>query len=106
MISAIAAVDENLGIGYKNELLCNIKEDLKRFKELTTDNIVIMGSKTWESLPTKPLPNRVNIVVTNKVDSFSVSNGVMYIRLKIIPVLPTRCMPHCWSTRIRSSAAM
>ena len=81
MISAIAAVDENLGIGYKNELLCNIKEDLKRFKELTTDNIVIMGSKTWESLPTKPLPNRVNIVVTNKVDSFSVSNGVMYIRL-------------------------
>lgn len=81
MISAIAAVDENLGIGYKNELLCSIKEDLKRFKELTTDNIVIMGSKTWESLPTKPLPNRVNIVVTNKVDSFSVSNGVMYIRL-------------------------
>ena len=65
MISAIVAVDKDWGIGYKGELLENIPEDLKRFKELTTNNIIIMGNKTWESLPKKPLPNRVNIIVTS-----------------------------------------
>jgi dihydrofolate reductase len=63
MISAIVAVDENWGIGYQGNLLANIPDDLKRFKELTTDNIVVMGKTTWESLPKKPLPNRVNIVI-------------------------------------------
>ena len=69
MISAIAAIDENYGIGYKNELLCHIKEDLKHFKELTSNSIVVMGRKTWESLPTKPLPNRINVVITNSIES-------------------------------------
>lgn len=70
MISAIACVDYNFGIGYKNQLLVSIKDDLKRFQQLTsdkdhpTDNIVIMGSKTWESLPKKPLSNRINWVIT------------------------------------------
>lgn len=65
MISAIVAVDKEFGIGYKNQLLQSIPEDLKRFKELTTDKVVIMGRKTWESLPKKPLPNRHNIVITS-----------------------------------------
>jgi len=51
MISIIVAVSEDLGIGKDNELLWHISEDLKRFKSLTTGNAVIMGKKTWESLP-------------------------------------------------------
>lgn len=65
MVAAIACVDSNFGIGYNNKLLFNIKDDLKYFKSLTTDSIVIMGRKTWDSLPKKPLPNRVNIVITH-----------------------------------------
>lgn len=65
MISAIVAVDKEFGIGYKNKLLESVPEDLKRFKELTTDKVVIMGRKTWESLPKRPLPNRHNIVITS-----------------------------------------
>ena len=63
MISAIVAVDNNWGIGYKGDLLISIPQDLKRFKTLTIGNIVIMGSKTWDSLPKKPLPNRTNMVI-------------------------------------------
>lgn len=65
MISAIVAVDANWGIGYNGQLLEHISDDLKRFKELTSNNTVIMGRKTWESLPNKPLPNRLNIVLTS-----------------------------------------
>ncbi|HOK26083.1 MAG TPA: dihydrofolate reductase [Bacteroidales bacterium] len=72
MISIIAAVSEDLGIGKDNKLLWNIPEDLKRFKKLTTGRCVIMGKKTWESLPVKPLPGRKNIVVTdNPGDRFN-----------------------------------
>ena len=65
MISAIVAVDANWGIGYNGQLLEHISDDLKRFKELTSNNTVVMGRKTWESLPNKPLPNRFNIVLTS-----------------------------------------
>lgn len=62
----IVAIAENLAIGMNNKLLCNIPKDLQRFKNLTTNNSVIMGRKTWESLPPKfrPLPNRKNIILT------------------------------------------
>ena len=66
MISAIVAVDENWGIGSNGDLLDHIPEDLKRFKQLTTNNIVVMGRKTWDSLPNKPLPNRMNFVITRQ----------------------------------------
>ncbi len=65
MIAIIVAVSEDLGIGKDNDLLWNISEDLKRFKRLTMGNTVIMGKKTWESLPRKPLPGRKNIVLTD-----------------------------------------
>lgn len=65
MISIIVAVSEDWGIGKDNELLWHISEDLKRFKRLTTGNTVVMGKKTWESLPRKPLPGRKNIVLTD-----------------------------------------
>jgi dihydrofolate reductase len=65
MISIIVAVAENNGIGKDNNLLFHIPEDLKRFKKLTSGHCVIMGKKTWESLPLKPLPGRKNIVLTD-----------------------------------------
>ena len=65
MISLIVAVSDDWGIGMNNELLWHISEDLKRFKRLTTGKTVIMGKKTWESLPIKPLPGRKNIVLTD-----------------------------------------
>ena len=68
MISIIVAVSEDLGIGKDNELLWHISEDLKRFKRLTFGNTVIMGKKTWESLPRRPLPGRKNIVLTDVPD--------------------------------------
>jgi dihydrofolate reductase len=65
MISIIVAVSEDWGIGKDNELLWHISEDLKRFKMVTSGNTVIMGKKTWESLPRRPLPGRKNIVLTD-----------------------------------------
>ena len=66
MISAIVAVDNNWGIGYNGDLLEHIPEDLKYFKELTTGHIVVMGRKTWDSLPKKPLKDRLNIVISSQ----------------------------------------
>lgn len=66
MIAAIVAVDENWGIGFNGNLLEHIPEDMKYFKELTTGNIVVMGRKTWDSLPKKPLKDRLNIIISNK----------------------------------------
>ena len=66
MISAIVAVDKNWGIGFNGDLLEHIPEDLKRFKELTAGHVVIMGRKTWDSLPKKPLPDRLNLIVSNQ----------------------------------------
>jgi dihydrofolate reductase len=65
MISIIVAVSEELGIGKDNDLLWHLPEDMKRFKKLTMGNTVIMGRRTWESLPKKPLSGRRNIVITD-----------------------------------------
>jgi len=59
----IVAVDEVRAIGKDNKLLWDIKEDLKRFKALTTGHAVIMGENTYHSIG-RPLPNRTNIVMT------------------------------------------
>lgn len=66
----IAAVDQNLALGSSGKLLFRIPEDLKLFKRLTTGHVVLMGRKTFESLGCKPLPDRVNIVIstTKKFD--------------------------------------
>ena len=65
IISIIAAVSDDMGIGKDNDLLWHIPEDLKRFKRLTYGKALIMGKRTWESLPLKPLPGRRNIVLTD-----------------------------------------
>lgn len=64
----IACINHVLAIGRNNNLLFNISNDLKNFKTITLGNVVIMGSKTYESLPKKPLPNRINIIITHNQD--------------------------------------
>ena len=63
MISIIAVIDQNNAIGLNNNLLCHLPNDLKYFKKITSGHPVIMGWRTYESLPVKPLPNRKNIVI-------------------------------------------
>jgi dihydrofolate reductase len=77
-ISMIVAMDENNGIGKDNKLLWHLPEDFKHFKDTTRDSVVIMGRKTYESLPKKPLKDRVNIVLTRD-ESYvcEVSKGVL-----------------------------
>jgi dihydrofolate reductase len=75
MISIIVAVSDDWGIGKDNELLWHISEDLKRFKRLTFGKTVIMGKKTWESLPKRPLPGRKNVVLTDNPDEL-IENSV------------------------------
>lgn len=69
-INIIAAVAENLAIGYNNNLIYRISGDMKRFKALTTGNTVIMGRRTFESLPKGALPNRRNIVLSTTKSDF------------------------------------
>lgn len=84
MISIIVAIASNGAIGRNNDLLWNIPADLKRFRKLTTGNCLIMGKNTWYSLPKRPLPNRVNIVLTDDpceciedcVSSYSVEDAL------------------------------
>ena len=66
-IKLISAVDKNYGIGYKNDLLLRISEDMNRFRELTDGHFVVMGRKTFQSLP-RALENRVNVVLTRNVE--------------------------------------
>ena len=65
MISIIVAVSENYAIGKKGDLLCHLPADLKHFKEITSGKTVLMGERTFFSLPKHPLPNRRNIVLTD-----------------------------------------
>ena len=64
-LSMIACVNHKLALGKDNKLLYYLPSDLKHFKMLTTNNVVIMGKNTYESLPIRPLPNRINIVLTS-----------------------------------------
>jgi len=75
MIKIIVAHDENYVIGYKNKIPWKNSEDMALFKTLTTNNTVVMGRKTWESIPKqyRPLSNRINIVISTTIDE---SNGV------------------------------
>ena len=70
-ITIIAAVAQNLAIGYKNRLIYWLPADLKRFKQLTTGHTIIMGRKTFESLPKGALPNRRNIVLSRTTQTFA-----------------------------------
>ncbi len=67
MINIIAAVAENRAIGKDNKLLYWLPNDLKRFKALTTGHTIIMGRKTFDSLPKGALPNRRNVVLSRTI---------------------------------------
>jgi dihydrofolate reductase len=68
MISMIAAVARNRAIGFENKLIYWLPNDLKRFKALTTGHTIVMGRKTFESLPKGALPNRRNCVLTRSLN--------------------------------------
>lgn len=77
-LSIIVAMAQNRAIGKDNDLLWHLSGDLKRFKKLTTGHPVVMGRKTWESLPKRPLPGRRNIVFTQNPDY--VAEGAEVVR--------------------------
>lgn len=65
MFSIIAAVGKNRELGKKGDLIFHLKDDMKFFRETTSGHKIVMGRKTWESLPGK-LPNRTNIVISSR----------------------------------------
>ncbi len=79
MLTLIAAIADNNVIGHENTIPWRIPEDMRRFKEATTGKTVLMGRKTWESLPEKyrPLPGRKNVVVTRQ-KNFLFPDGVFH----------------------------
>ena len=76
MITIVVAMGLNNEIGANNQLLWHLPKDLKHFKELTTDHPIIMGRKTFESIG-KPLPNRTNIIISNRTDYFE--EGILIV---------------------------
>ena len=78
-VAAIVAMDERRLIGSKGALPWHIPEDLAHFRSLTSGHIVVMGRKTWDSLPPKfrPLPGRTNIVISRKKEELSLPEGVL-----------------------------
>ena len=75
-ISIIVAIASNYAIGKNNDLLWHISKDLKRFKELTQGHYIVMGKKTYYSLPVRPLKNRTNMVITD-VEGEVIDNCLM-----------------------------
>ena len=68
-IHLIWAQDKYGGIGENGKLPWHVSEDLKKFKKITTDSTIIMGRKTWDSLPIRPLPERENIILSSSKQS-------------------------------------
>lgn len=64
MISIISIIAKNRAIGFQNRLLYDIPEDMKHFQSITTGHVVIMGENTFHSMNDRPLPNRINIILT------------------------------------------
>lgn len=76
-MNLIVSVDNHWAIGNKNKLLVRIPNDMKNFRRMTTDNVIVMGRKTLESFPQgQPLANRVNIVLTGN-KSYTVNGAVV-----------------------------
>ncbi len=80
MISIIVAIDQHNAIGKQGDLLCHLPNDLKHFKDITSGHTVIMGKRTYYSLPLHPLPNRRNIVISDiegeKIDGAEVAYSI------------------------------
>lgn len=90
----IFAVDRNWNIGYDGDMLFKISEDLKRFRLLTEGNIIIMGRKTFESLPEKKsLPNRINIIITRE-ETYKAEGGIVINSLEELSPLLKELNPN------------
>jgi len=88
-VHSIAAVDQSWGIGKKNDLPWRLKSEMKHFVRVTTakkdtskKNAVLMGRRTWESIPNnfKPLKNRLNVVLSGTMDQVQLPEGVLLCR--------------------------
>lgn len=85
-IIIIACINQSLTLGNNNTLLYKIKDDLRNFKQNTINNTILMGKKTFDSLPIKPLPKRNNIIIThdqnyncdNCIICQSIEDGIKY----------------------------
>lgn len=77
-MNLIVAFNENYVIGTNNTIPWYIPEDLKKFKQLTNNEIVVMGRKTFESLPNGPLKNRIHVVITNQTKYYQLNDKNIY----------------------------
>ena len=78
-MNLIVAFSKNMGIGYKNKIPWHLKNDLKYFKKLTignNNNAVIMGRKTWESLPPNKLPKRDNLILSKTIKGDNIFSNI------------------------------
>ncbi|MBQ9641025.1 MAG: dihydrofolate reductase [Bacteroidaceae bacterium] len=82
MISIIVAIAQNRAIGFRNKLIYWLPNDLKRFRQLTTGHTIVMGRKTFESLPKGALPNRRNIVVSRTAQAEAFPGAECYPSLE------------------------
>lgn len=120
MITLICALAENRAIGLHGDMLYHLRADLRRFKNLTSGHTVIMGRKTFESLPKGALPNRRNIVITrqeqaswpgveiarnlrdalraceNEDETFVIGGGMIYE--EALPLADKLCLTHIHAT--------
>ncbi len=85
-IILIVAMDQNNAIGYKNKLLWHIPKDLKWFKEQTNNKIIVMGKNSYLDIIShtkgKPLPNRINVVLSNSLTPKDINSGFLVFRDK------------------------
>ena len=101
-MNIIVAMCKNRGMGFKNTIPWHLSSDLQRFKYLTTSfenkNNVIMGRKTWDSLPNKykPLPKRKNIIISSKKDIIKQENVIVYNDINLIKNHYTEINKNTW----------
>ena len=83
MLTIISAITPNRAIGWRGQLLYHLSADLRRFKALTTGHTVVMGRKTFESLPKGALPNRRNIVLSRLLGAEAFPGTEVYASLQV-----------------------
>ena len=77
----IVAVNQKNVIGKNNNIPWHISEDLK-ISKVTNNNIIVMGRKTYESLPQKPLPNRINVVITSQPENYENNENIIFTNIE------------------------
>lgn len=93
-VTAVVAASENRAIGRDNQLLWRLPDDLKFFKHYTTGKPILMGRKTFESIGSKPLPNRRNLVISRTMRNWEGAEGFTSVEeaLKAVAAEPEICI--------------